>query len=56
MSAWRWPSVLAAVTMFALLSALLGGHGVWVWLSWAALSVPLIVIAAAVWRSRARPQ
>ena len=56
MSVWRWPSVLALLTLFALLSALLGGHGVWVWLSWAALSAPLIVIAAAVRRSRAGPQ
>jgi hypothetical protein len=30
--------------MFGLLSALLGQHGVWHWLSWTALSVPLGVI------------
>ena len=53
MKVWRWPSVLAVLTVFGLLSALLGQHGVWYWLSWSALSVPLAVIAAAVWRARA---
>lgn len=51
MTVWRWPSLLAALTMFGLLSALLGQQGVWFWLSWAALSVPLAVIAVAIWRS-----
>ncbi|WP_421999617.1 hypothetical protein [Reyranella sp.] len=41
---WRWPTALAAVTSFGLLSALLGEGGVWWGLSWAALSMPLLVI------------
>lgn len=56
---WRWPVVLAALTMVGLLSALLGQHGVWLGLSWTALSVPLAVILVFVapragWR-RDRP-
>ncbi len=42
---WRWPIMIAVLTAFGLLSALLGEGGVWWWLSWAALSVPLVVIA-----------
>ncbi len=41
---WRWPIVLSALTMFGLLSALLGQHGLWRWLSWVALGIPLVVI------------
>lgn len=41
---WRWPIALAAVTLFGLLSALLGEGGIWWWLSWAALAAPLLVI------------
>ena len=44
-SQWRWPILLAVVTLVGLLSALLGEGGVWWWLSWAALSTPLLVIA-----------
>jgi hypothetical protein len=51
---WRWPVVLAALTVFGLLSALLGHGGLWWVLSWAALAVPLLVIAAA-WQKRRRP-
>ena len=40
---WGWPIILAFLTVFGLLSALLG-TGIWHWLSWAALSVPLILI------------
>lgn len=40
---WRWPIALGVLTLFGLLSALLGQHGVWLALSWAALSVPLLV-------------
>ena len=32
---WRWPLVLAGLTLFGLLSALLGEGGVWWVLSWA---------------------
>jgi hypothetical protein len=41
---WLSPSILAALTMFGLFSALLGQHGIWHWLSWLTLSVPLLVI------------
>ena len=40
---WRWPLVLAGLTLFGLLSALLGEGGVWWALSWAALAVPLVL-------------
>lgn len=40
---WLWPAVLAVLTAFGLLSALLG-TGIWHWLSWVAISIPLIVI------------
>lgn len=41
---WRWPVCLAVLTLFGLLSALLGQGGIWWWLSWAALAFPLLVI------------
>jgi hypothetical protein len=40
---WGWPLLLAALTAFGLLSALLG-TGIWHWLSWAAIAFPLIMI------------
>jgi hypothetical protein len=40
---WRWPALIAALTLFGLLAALLGHGGIWWGLSWAALAVPLIV-------------
>ena len=40
---WPWPIALGLLTIFGLLSALLGQHGIWLALSWAALSIPLIV-------------
>lgn len=49
---WRWPRVLAAVTLFGLLSALLGEGGAWWGLSWVALSTPLAVIVICLVRSR----
>jgi hypothetical protein len=53
---WRWPVVLAALTLFGLLSALLGQGGIWWGLSWIALSIPLLVVAACVERAgRASP-
>lgn len=42
---WLWPIVLAVVTVFGLLAALIGEGGVWWALSWLALAVPLLVIA-----------
>lgn len=42
---WRWPAVLACLTVFGLLSALLGQGGIWWVLSWIALGTLLAVIA-----------
>jgi len=50
---WRWPVILAAVTLFGLGAALLGQGGVWWALSWMALAVPLAVMAA---RGLSRPR
>lgn len=41
---WRWPLVLAALSVFGLLSALLGQGGIWWVLSWFALAVPVLVV------------
>jgi len=48
---WRWPLVLAVLTVVGLLSALLGEGGPFWLVSWLALSVPLLVIALTVGRS-----
>ncbi|MFT3976159.1 MAG: hypothetical protein QM688_03455 [Sphingomonas bacterium] len=48
---WRWPIGLAALTIFGLLSALIGEGGVWWLLSWVALAMPLVMIAWHVLRS-----
>jgi hypothetical protein len=48
---WRWPSVLAVLTTFGLLSALLGQSGIWWGLSWIALAIPLLVVAVCVQRA-----
>lgn len=45
---WRVPAVLAALTLFGLLAALLG-TGVWHGLAWAALCVPIVV---GLWHAR----
>jgi hypothetical protein len=42
---WRWPAVLAALTLGGLFSALLGQTGLWLPSSWALLAIPLVVIA-----------
>lgn len=49
---WRWPAVLAGLTLFGLLSALLGEGGVWWVLSWIALATPLVVAVVCLARSR----
>jgi hypothetical protein len=49
---WRWPAVLAGLTLFGLLSALLGEGGLWWVLSWIALATPLIVAVVCLVRSR----
>ncbi len=49
---WGWPLILAALTIFGLLSALLGQTGIWLPLSWAALAVPLLAILGCLrWRT-----
>jgi hypothetical protein len=48
---WRWPFVLAVLTTFGLLSALLGQGGIWWALSWIALAIPLLVMTACVYRA-----
>lgn len=50
---WRIPAILAALTVFGLLAALLG-TGAWHWASWLALAVPLITIGFCLTRPRAR--
>jgi len=52
---WPWPIALGLLTIFGLLSALLGQHGIWLPLSWAALSIPLIVTLACLIRAWRRP-
>jgi hypothetical protein len=49
---WRWPALLAALSIFGLLSALLGQTGVWLPLSWVALAAPLAVAAICIGRNR----
>lgn len=51
LAVWGWPVGLAVLTLFGLLSALLGQHGAWHWLSWAALAFPLAVIVRHVARA-----
>ncbi len=48
------PAVLAVLILFGLLSALIGQGGVWFWLSWIALIVPIGVILWFVARPAAR--
>lgn len=47
---WGWPAGLAILTLFALLAALLGQEGIWLWLAWGTLAfllgVPLYHLAA----------
>lgn len=50
---WRWPALLAILTVFGLICALLGQGGLWWALSWIALAIPLVVIVACVyWRGK----
>jgi len=41
---WRWPAVIAVLTLFGLLAALLGHGGIWQILSWAALAAPPLLV------------
>ena len=45
---WGAPLILALITIFGLLSALLG-TGIWYILSWIALIIPLAIIVRKVW-------
>lgn len=49
---WRWPVGLALLTLFGLLSALLGDGGIWWCLSWVALGAPLFVIVYRLFSSQ----
>jgi hypothetical protein len=49
---WRWPILLAVLTLAGLVSALLGEGGIWWAFCWAALAIPLAVIAACLLRGR----
>ena len=53
MQVWRWPVVLAVLTVSGLFSALLGQRGLWLPLSWLLLGIPLVVI---LWCLRLRPR
>ncbi|PWC47249.1 hypothetical protein ACHMW5_20170 (plasmid) [Azospirillum melinis] len=48
---WRIPAALAVLSVVGLAAAILG-DGVWDWLCWATLSVPLAVCAVKLWRQR----
>jgi hypothetical protein len=41
---FAWPIALAAITCVGLVAALLGGDGVWRWLSWVALAIPIAAV------------
>ncbi|TWA93623.1 hypothetical protein [Bradyrhizobium stylosanthis] len=49
---WRWPVLLAALSVFGLLAALIGQTGIWLPLSWIALTIPLAVATICILRSR----
>ncbi|MGY8710358.1 hypothetical protein RAD16_31880 [Bradyrhizobium sp. 18BD] len=49
---WRWPALLAVLSVFGLLAALIGQTGVWLPLSWIALTIPLAVAAICITRGR----
>ena len=55
MKTWRWPALLAVLTVVGLLSALLGGEGPWRVLSWVTLSVPLAIVLWSLLRSLMTP-
>lgn len=49
---WGWPLGLALLTLFGLMSALLGEGGIWWVLSWIALGLPLLVALRHILRAR----
>jgi len=50
---WAMPLLLAALTLFGLLAALLGA-GYWYPMAWVAISVPSLVIIQKIWFKRGR--
>jgi nitrate/nitrite transporter NarK len=50
---WRIPVLLSALILFGLLAALLG-TGIWYWLAWVAMAIPLFVICLKVWKPNNR--
>jgi len=50
---WKVPFLLAALTVFGLLAALLG-TGAWHWLSWSALLIPVVVFSRYIIKPKAR--
>lgn len=54
LAVWGWPLSLAILTLLGLISALIGGAGIWRWLSWISLAFPLLVIAPPFRNSRKR--
>jgi branched-subunit amino acid transport protein len=53
---WRWPALLGALTVFGLLSALIGQTGFWWAWSWIALATLLAVIVCCAGKSLLRFQ
>ena len=47
---WRWPTLMAVLTVVGLVSALVGEGGVWWGLSWIALAIPIAVMVFCVVR------
>lgn len=41
---WGRPIALGLLTLVGLLAALIGGAGLWLWLSWAAFCAPIAVV------------
>lgn len=41
---WLWPILLSLSTLFGLLAALIGERGIWWWLCWLTLVLPLAVM------------
>ena len=52
MRVWKWPLVLATLTLFGLLAALLGQTEGWWIVSWLCLAVPLLAIARSLFGKR----
>jgi hypothetical protein len=53
---WRWPALLAVLTVLGLLSALIGQTGFWWTFSWIALAAPLVVIVWSAGKSLLRSE